>query len=349
MAYQSSQNQTYFPQQQSSYPQYSQEGYGDNTNYSGHDASYGHDTSYGHNTSYGHDTSYGQNTSYNNGYSSPKGVYPPPTSYTQNPYDTPFDDPQQPPKNYYSSGYPTDYNLTPDDYASTVQLHNDGRDAPVPSKPSDYGGRDSMLESKEYGSPLDRGKKEKKKYKFMIITVFVLGKKPTVQFLGTTPPPDGKPSYVNKGAALDFNLGLRFNVINPNIIGATFSRIQATAFYPNHTTAIGGGSKDNVEIKAKSNTTLNFPFSINYNSTEDPNLEIISDIVKKCGLAGGPKQPIQINYTLKLSLKVLGIPITVSSDRDTKIDCPIQDGKVPAIPGLDIGSLGNSIPQKIKS
>ena len=96
------------------------------------------------------------------------------------------------------------------------------------------------------------------------------------------------------------------------------------AFYPGHTTAIGGGSLDNVQIKAKSNTTLNFPFSINYNSTADPNLEIINDIVKKCGLTGGAKQPIKIDYTLKLSLKVLAIPFTISSDRDTNIDCPIQ-------------------------
>jgi len=183
----------------------------------------------------------------------------------------------------------------------------------------------------------------------LVITVLVLGKKPTVQFLGTTPSPDGKPAYVNKGTALDFNLGLRFNVINPNIIGATFSMIQATAFYPGHNNPIGGGSLPNVQIKAKSNTTLNFPFSINYNSTEDPNLQIISDIVKKCGLSGGTKQPITIDYTLKLSLKVLAIPFTISSDRSTNIACPIQDGKIPAIPGLDIGSLGNSIARKIKS
>ena len=242
MAYQSSQNQTYFPQQQSAYPQYSQEEYGDSTNYSGQDASYGHDTSY------------------DNGYSSSRDAYPPPASNPQNPYDTPFDDPQPYQQPSYSSAYPTDYNLPPEDYASTVQLHNGGGDnleAPVPSKPGDYGGRESALFSKEYGSdPLDRGKKKKKKkYKFMsgiccckgcgkwcaiicciiflvilalVITVLVLGKRPTVQFLGTTPSPDGKQSYVNKGTALDFNLGLRFNVINPNIIGATFTGIQAT-------------------------------------------------------------------------------------------------------------------------
>jgi LEA14-like dessication related protein len=176
----------------------------------------------------------------------------------------------------------------------------------------------------------------------LVIAVLVLGKKPTVDFIGTAPPPDGKQPYVNRGTALDFNFGLRFNVMNPNPIGATFTKIQATAFYPGHPSKIGGGSLSNVRINAKSNNTIIFPFSINYNSTEDPQLKIISDIVKKCGFANnGKEQPITINYTLKLTFRVI-IPISVSSDRSTNITCPIKDGNVPAIPGLDISSLTDS-------
>jgi hypothetical protein len=79
-------------------------------------------------------------------------------------------------------------------------------------------------------------------------------------------------------------------VTNPNFFGASFSKISAKAYYPlNKTAALGGGELENVEIKPHSNTTINFPFQINYTTSLDPNRAILADIASRCGFLGNAK------------------------------------------------------------
>ncbi|RGB24283.1 hypothetical protein C1646_609011, partial [Rhizophagus diaphanus] len=123
----------------------------------------------------------------------------------------------------------------------------------------------------------------------------------------------------------DFNFGLQIQVDNPNIVGANFEMIKAIAFYPGHSDPIGGGNLTDVTIAAKGNTTIDFPFSVNYNKDIDPGFAILFDIAQKCGLTGGGvKQKLEIDYKLTLTIKILLITINPSFDRKAMIDCPIK-------------------------
>jgi len=85
----------------------------------------------------------------------------------------------------------------------------------------------------------------------------------------------------------------------------------------------------NVVIGAKKNTTIEFPFSINYDKDIDPGFAILMDIAQKCGLAGNKqKEKLEINYKLTLTYKILFITINPSFDRNAMIDCPIKVNKL---------------------
>lgn len=78
-------------------------------------------------------------------------------------------------------------------------------------------------------------------------------------------------------------------------------------------------------IAAKRNTTIDFPFSVNYNKDIDPGFAILFDIAQKCGLTGGgEKQKLEIDYKLTLTIKILLITINPSFNRKAMIDCPIK-------------------------
>ncbi|CAG8561349.1 22362_t:CDS:10 [Gigaspora margarita] len=173
----------------------------------------------------------------------------------------------------------------------------------------------------------------------IVAAVLLFGRVPSVDFLGVAPPPNGAQPYVKKASGFDFNFGLRIQVNNPNVIGATFSMIKAVAYYPGHQNPIGGGNLTNVNIPSKQNTTINFPFSINYDASIDPGFSILLDIATKCGLTGGPKSKLEIDYTLTLSFNVLFIPLSPSFQKTANIDCPIQDGQIPNIPGFNISQI----------
>ncbi|CAJ0764107.1 2377_t:CDS:2 [Entrophospora sp. SA101] len=180
--------------------------------------------------------------------------------------------------------------------------------------------------------------------------IVIFGKQPQVEFLEIGPSPNDVEAYVKTPTGFDFNVGLKIRVNNPNVIGATFSLINVVAFYPNFDKSIGGGNLTNVNIESRGNTTINFPFSIRYDKEIDPNFAILLDIASKCGLIGSSgKQKITINYTVSLSLKVLVISFPpYSIKRQVNIDCPLQDGKIPNIPGFDPIKAANDLNQKKK-
>ncbi|KAI8461524.1 hypothetical protein BY996DRAFT_8404662 [Phakopsora pachyrhizi] len=123
-----------------------------------------------------------------------------------------------------------------------------------------------------------------------IIAGFLLWfRPPNATFNGIAPPTAGNQVDLQPSGFL-LNFDLKVGVTNPNFFGASFSQIAAKAFYPlNKTSPIGGGELDNVEIKPHSNTTINFPFQINYTSSLDPNRAILADIANKCGFLGASK------------------------------------------------------------
>jgi len=178
----------------------------------------------------------------------------------------------------------------------------------------------------------------------IVAAVLLWARPPKVDFLGIVPSPNGLPAYNANPAGFDFNFGLQIQVDNPNIVGANFEMIKAIAFYPGHSDPIGGGNLTDVTIAAKRNTTIDFPFSVNYNKDIDPGFAILFDIAQKCGLTGGgEKQKLEIDYKLTLTIKILLITINPSFNRKAMIDCPIKDGKIPNIPGFDIGKAAKQI------
>lgn len=111
------------------------------------------------------------------------------------------------------------------------------------------------------------------------------------------------------------------------VFGATFKEITATAFYPtNKTQSIGGGQMTHVKIPKYSNDTLHFPFTIDYTTTIDPGLLIVTDIATKCGFLGtGGTEDLTVDYTIKLGLNIAGVIISPSFSSSASFACPLTE------------------------
>ncbi|KAH9454142.1 hypothetical protein Pst134EA_013229 [Puccinia striiformis f. sp. tritici] len=156
---------------------------------------------------------------------------------------------------------------------------------------------------------------------------------PNATFNGIAPPTAGNQVDLQpKGFLLNFDLNI--GVTNPNFFGASFSKISAKAYYPlNKTAALGGGELENVDIKPHSNTTINFPFQINYTTTLDPNRAILADIASRCGFLGNPKSPIKISFDITLRLKVLAISISPTFSSSNTFSCPLKQSDFTSVLG----------------
>ena len=100
------------------------------------------------------------------------------------------------------------------------------------------------------------------------------------------------------GSISQFNI----SVNNPNFFSATFDNISAVAMYPvGNTSSMGGGSLSHVKFSSHATTTILFPFTINYQISQDPSLVIAKDIASKCGFDGSTPQDIVVNYVLTVS------------------------------------------------
>ncbi|RUS13387.1 hypothetical protein BC937DRAFT_95408, partial [Endogone sp. FLAS-F59071] len=149
-------------------------------------------------------------------------------------------------------------------------------------------------------------------------------KTPTVNFLGTSQ----SPQFSVNGTSWTISTQLNIEVINPNIEHITFSDVKAVAYYPTASgkshSSVGGGDLHNVHINSQATTNISFPFQINYNPEEDTDQAILSDIVTKCGLLGGTKTPLTVDYDLTLTIKLFFITFAPTISEKATFDCPIQ-------------------------
>jgi hypothetical protein len=145
----------------------------------------------------------------------------------------------------------------------------------------------------------------------------------------------------NEGVAI--NLAVPVSVNNPNYFSVKFDSIDASIFYPINNTNIGGGSVKNLEITTGQQTNFTLPFTINYNLSEDPNFEILSNLAGHCGfLPGQPTSQITVSYKIKLNFKILFIPIKPTISNDISFDCPLKLSDVEDLlkaAGIDLSSL----------
>ena len=78
--------------------------------------------------------------------------------------------------------------------------------------------------------------------------------------------------------------------------------------YPINDTPVGGGIANNLDFKSRSQTNFTFPLMLTYNSTQAEANAIFSDLASKCGLTGGSKSNLNINY--KITVSVLNVLVS---------------------------------------
>ncbi|GAA5888040.1 hypothetical protein JCM6882_000259 [Rhodosporidiobolus microsporus] len=175
----------------------------------------------------------------------------------------------------------------------------------------------------------------------IVAAFFLWVKPPDVSFDGIEDPETGNIVSIASGG-FNLNFRLKINVINPNFFGADFDRISATAYYPTKPNSqFGGGAMNNVDIKKNSNTTLHFPFSVNYTTSYDSDLSVLKDIATKCGFLGSTKSQLTVNYKVKTKVKVIAVTIEPSFSSSAKFDCPLSESDITGFLGSDgLSSLG---------
>jgi LEA14-like dessication related protein len=150
---------------------------------------------------------------------------------------------------------------------------------------------------------------------------------PDITFGSIGPPTTGSAIEAST-TSLTINLALPISVKNPNFFAAAFKTISATAYYPINNVAIGGGSKDDITFPSNSETTFNFPFSIDYTQAKDPDRTILNDIANRCGFTGNSRQKINVKYVITLKMKILAFTISPSFSGSTGFDCPLTQAQL---------------------
>nr|XP_019043544.1 hypothetical protein I302_08123 [Kwoniella bestiolae CBS 10118]OCF22474.1 hypothetical protein I302_08123 [Kwoniella bestiolae CBS 10118] len=142
-------------------------------------------------------------------------------------------------------------------------------------------------------------------------------------------------SLTTNGLTVSFDLSI--SVANPNWFNADFKEITATAQYPgNNTNTFGGGTLYNLNFVGYTQSTFDFPFTLNYTLAKDPNQVILKDLISKCGISGGAKKDITVDYDLYLKLKILGVTVSPTISNSASFECPITASDIQAVtPCLD--------------
>ncbi|KAI8393819.1 uncharacterized protein BYT42DRAFT_19640 [Radiomyces spectabilis] len=150
-------------------------------------------------------------------------------------------------------------------------------------------------------------------------------KVPEVKFQGI----EGQPAVSLNGTSLNMMMNFSISVNNPNIESITFETIEATAFYPgHHDIPLGGGTKKDLHIRSNGVTNFTFPFEVKVDAQQSASKSIAADILTKCGLVGGERQDLTIDYDVKPTVRIVGIPISITLSNKASFPCPIDGNDV---------------------
>jgi len=164
---------------------------------------------------------------------------------------------------------------------------------------------------------------------------------PDISF-GSIGPPTSGSAIEASASELKINLALPISVKNPNFFSASFRSISATAYYPTNDVNVGGGERDNIVFAANSETTFNFPISIDYTQAKDPNSAILTDIASRCGFTGSAKKQIMVKYTITLKINILAITVSPSFSGQAGFDCPLSQAQIqPFLGSVNLGGSGS--------
>lgn len=162
----------------------------------------------------------------------------------------------------------------------------------------------------------------------IVVTGFLIYRQPHVSVQGIKLADTSQiPVFQPDPSSIGINLTMGINVDNPNVIGATLKKIEASGQSPSLPDVdIANGELSDVYIADKSNTTIDFPLTIKYSEKADPNRIAISDMLVRCGLTGKPKQKIPLKYRISVTVSIFGfinIPFPDYTS-DATFDCPIS-------------------------
>ena len=165
----------------------------------------------------------------------------------------------------------------------------------------------------------------------IILLILTFVRPPNVGISSVGVPNQSGVSYDN--GAFGFNVSVDLSISNPNAISATLSSLSVKAYNPqDKTVVLGSGQVTDSKIAANANTTIDFPFRIQYNQTQDPDLSILTDIANKCGislsniLGGDSSQVGDLNFDFDVHAKVsvLSLSIPIKFTTAASFPCPLQ-------------------------
>ncbi|KAH8116849.1 hypothetical protein DFH11DRAFT_1823854 [Phellopilus nigrolimitatus] len=143
-------------------------------------------------------------------------------------------------------------------------------------------------------------------------------------------------------SSLNLNLAVNISVDNPNYFAVSFKEIKVDLTYPIDNMDVGGGEKDNIDFHAHTQTTFYFPFTLTYNEAADTDKKVLMDLLTKCGITGGTKEDITVDYKITLGLKILFVTVSPSFSNTFNFACPVTASDLSSLlkgSGIDITGI----------
>ncbi|KAG2020080.1 hypothetical protein CC2G_005460 [Coprinopsis cinerea AmutBmut pab1-1] len=139
---------------------------------------------------------------------------------------------------------------------------------------------------------------------------------------------------------LEINLSVPISVNNPNYFTVAFSLLKVEIFYPINNTPVGGGESRDIVFKSGEETDFTFPFKLSYRTADDPGNRVFVDLGTKCGVGGGRRENISVNYKLTLGIRIMLITISPVIENTFTFQCPqeIVNGASTVITGTTTSS-----------
>jgi len=176
----------------------------------------------------------------------------------------------------------------------------------------------------------------------VILSLAAFIRPPDITFNGISTPSNGNIIQTISADSFIVNLDLNIGVRNPNFFDVDFNSITAKIFYPGFTPQLGSGNVTNVQFKSNTATTLAFPIALNYSTTADPSLGILTSIGQKCGLGGAAQSNINVNFSITLALKILASQITPTVSSTIGFACPFTQQEIDDVIGQILGNGAGS-------
>jgi len=165
----------------------------------------------------------------------------------------------------------------------------------------------------------------------IVLTLALFIRPPSI-IIGSAKPLTGSGNGISAtNSGISIQLGVDISVSNPNYFNVDFQKIEVELFYPIENTPVGGGIATNINFKSRSQTNFTFPFTLSYNSTEAQANAIFSDLASKCGVSGGTKSNLNINYKISLGIRILMAVISPVISNTFNFPCPITASEISQI------------------